>query len=74
MAILNNPEERFWRTDAKLGRNIYALISNDITKPSENDPLVGSMETPTLAEDVVDTHNSVLSMYGKPYLKRLTRL
>jgi hypothetical protein len=34
MAPLNNPGERLWRTDFRLGRNVYALLSNDVTKVS----------------------------------------
>lgn len=71
MAPLNHPDRRLWRTDLKLGRNIFALLSNDVSKPSPQDPLVGVMETSELAEDVVDTHNSVLKKYGRHYLRVL---
>lgn len=71
MTPLNNPEERLWRTDLKRGRGIYALVSNDVTKPSEYDPLVGMMETSELAEDVVDTHNRAITKYGRHYLRAL---
>lgn len=73
MAILSNPEERLWRTDEKRGRGIYALLSNDISRPSEYDPLVGVMETSELAEDVVDTHNHALTKYGRHYLRVLAK-
>ena len=72
MAPLNNPGERLWRTDFRLGRNIYALLSNDVAKPSPQDPLVGVMETSELAENVVDTHNLVITKFGRHYLKALT--
>lgn len=61
------PEMRFWRTDTGRGRSIYALISNDIMRPSEDDPLVGIMESSAVAEDIVNTHNGVLSLYGRRY-------
>lgn len=72
MAPLNHPEQRFWRTDFRLGRNIYALLSNDIAKPSSQDPLVGVMESSELAETVVDTHNKAMSKFGRHYLKVLS--
>jgi hypothetical protein len=71
MAPLNNPDDRLWRTDYRLGRSMYALLSNDVTKPSPQDPLVGVMETSELAENVVDTHNRVITKYGRHYLRAL---
>lgn len=72
MAILNDPSVRYWRTDTgKLGREIYALLSNDETKSSPNDPLVGVMETSELAETVVDMHNRVLARFGNHYQRVL---
>lgn len=72
VAVLPNPEFYLWRTDArKSSRNIYALISNDVTRPSPHDPLVGSMETATMAEIVVDSHNAMVKLYGRHFLKRL---
>jgi hypothetical protein len=71
MAPLNNPGDRLWRTDFKLGRNIYALLSNNVSRPSPQDPLVGVMETSELAENVVDTHNRVITKYGRHYLRAL---
>lgn len=67
VAIVPNPEARYWRTDIKRGRGIYALISNDVTKPSEHDPLIATTETPTLAELIVDTHNNALQKFGRHY-------
>jgi hypothetical protein len=72
MAPIKNPGDRLWRTDFKLGRNIYALLSNDVTRPSPQDPLVGVMESSELAENVVDTHNRVITKYGRHYLKALS--
>ena len=71
MAPLNNPEKRLWRTETKRGRNIYALLSNDVTKISPHDPLIGVMESSELAEVVVDTHNRVVKKFGHHYLKAL---
>lgn len=71
MAPLNNPGERLWRTDFRLGRSIYALLSNDHSKISPQDPLIGVMETSELAQIVVDTHNNALKKYGRHYLRRL---
>lgn len=71
MAIL--PEERFWRTDTSVGgRHVYVCLTNDPTKPSPNDPLVGVMESSDVAQDIVDTHNGALSQYGRRYRKALT--
>jgi hypothetical protein len=72
MAPLKNPDERLWRTDLRLGRNVYALLSNDVTRPSPQDPLVGVMETSELAENVVDLHNRAITKYGRHYLKALS--
>jgi len=69
---LNNPEDRLWRSDVKRGRGIYALLSNDLKKPSQYDPLLGVMESSELAEVVVDTHNLVLMKFGRHYLKALS--
>lgn len=71
MAPLKNPGDRLWRTDLRLGRNIYVLLSNDINRTSPQDPLVGVMETSELAENVVDTHNRAITKYGRHYLKVL---
>jgi hypothetical protein len=71
--IVKNIPYRFWRTDLRLGRNIYALLSNDPDAPSTLDPLIGVMETSALAEDVVATHNGVLERYGRKYPERIAR-
>jgi hypothetical protein len=67
------PEERFWRTDLKTGRSVYALVSNDPNTPSETDPLIGVMETSAMAEDVVNSHNGLLERYGRKYPERIAR-
>lgn len=71
MAPLKDPDQRLWRTDFKVGRNVYALLSNDVTQPSQQDPLVGVMETSDLAENVVDTHNRAIMKFGRHYLRML---
>jgi hypothetical protein len=71
-APLTNPGTRLWRTDYRLGRSVYALLSNDLTKPSPQDPLVGVMESSELAENIVDTHNGALTKYGRHYRKALS--
>lgn len=72
MAPLKNPSERLWRSDMRRGRSVYALLSNDVTKPSDQDPLIGVMETSEVAENIVDTHNQVLLKFGRHYLKALS--
>jgi hypothetical protein len=61
------PEMRYWRTDTGRGRNVYALLSNDIMRPSDEDPLLGIMESSAVAENMVNTHNGALSLYGRRY-------
>lgn len=64
---MNDPGSRFWRTDYKIGKNIYVLLSNNVEKPSQQDPLIGTMETTELAEIVVDTHNVSIQKYGRHF-------
>lgn len=71
VAQITNPNERLWRTDFRLGRNVYALISNDETHPSQNDPLIGTMESSELAENVVETHNLAVKKFGRHYRRAL---
>lgn len=73
MVVIKNVEDRYWRTDLRSGRNIYALLSNDTEVPSENDPMIGVMETIALAEDVVNAHNGLLERYGRKYPERIAR-
>lgn len=61
------PELRLWRIGDKQGRHIHALLSNDPRRSSENDPLVGIMESSIVAQDVVSTHNGALAMFGRRY-------
>lgn len=70
---IKNVSERYWRIDRGQGRNIYALLSNDPQIASDSDLYIGSMETTVLAEDVVDSHNSLLEKYGRQYLERIVK-
>jgi hypothetical protein len=65
--------DRFWRTDLQLGRSVYALVSNNVDAPSEMDPLIGVMESSEMAEDVVNTHNAVVRLYGRHYRRALAQ-
>ena len=46
-----------WRTGRKVGRTIYVQLG---TTPSDNDPLIGMMDTAELAEAAVKNHNESL--------------
>jgi len=48
----------YWRTGRKLGRTIYAQLGPG---PSDNDILIGMMDTKALAEDAVAQHNQILT-------------
>lgn len=51
------PLELPWRTGRKVGRTIYAQLGKS---PSDDDPLIGLMDTPALAASAVETHNASL--------------
>lgn len=72
--LLDKASERFWRTDSRTGRSVYLLLSNDPRKPSPEDILIGVMETSTLAEEVVATHNQLVEKFGKRYSQVLENL
>lgn len=44
-----------WRVGQKVGRTIYAQFG---PKPSDEDRLIGVMDTPKLARAAVDAHNA----------------
>jgi hypothetical protein len=48
---------RPWRVGRKVGRTIYAQVGDG---PSDADPMIGCMDTRTLAQEVVDAHNARL--------------
>lgn len=56
-AELNASEDcSVWRTGRKVGRTIYLQVSEE---PSDDDTLIGMMDTPELAQHVVDAHNGL---------------
>lgn len=68
---MTQPWERaFWRVGHKVGRTIYACTyepgdllggrQSNLTIASEDDPLIGVMDTPELARAAVDAHNAAL--------------
>jgi hypothetical protein len=72
VALVSDPKDRLWRTGSGTnGNEIYALLFNDVTKASRNDPLIGSMDTAELADNIVDMHNRVLRKYGRHYITAL---
>jgi hypothetical protein len=46
-----------WRVGRKVGRTIYAQLGDE---PSDDDVLIGMMDTPALAKDAVESHNQAL--------------
>lgn len=48
---------RRWRVGRRVGRTVYAQVGPE---PSDDDPLLGVMDTPALAEACVRDHNAVL--------------
>lgn len=72
MALVTDPEARMWRTGSGTkGNEIHALLFNDVTRPSRNDPLIGSMDNSELADSIVEMHNLVLGKFGRHFLKAL---
>jgi hypothetical protein len=51
------PMQNLWRVGRKVGRTIYAQIGSD---PSDDDALIGMMDTPSLAEAAVAGHNAAM--------------
>lgn len=48
-------QDREWRVGRRVGRTVYAMYGE---KPSDDDPLIGMMDTPELAQAVVAAHNA----------------
>lgn len=46
-----------WRVGPKLGRTVYLQLGDE---PGDVDVFLGLMETPELAQQVVEEHNAVL--------------
>jgi hypothetical protein len=74
VALIDDPIARVWRTSTRdaEGNLIYAMLFNDITKPSRDDVLIGSMDSSELADSVVDMHNRLLKKFGRHYPKALS--
>lgn len=53
---------RPWRTGRKVGRTIYAMAGDT---PSDDDTLIGLMDTRSLAAAVVAAHNYMLLVTGQ---------
>lgn len=72
MAQVSNPQTRMWRVgQGESGNEIYALVYNDVTRPSRNDLLLGVMETSDIADHIVQTHNQVLQKFGRHFATAL---
>jgi hypothetical protein len=52
-----------WRTGRKVGRTIYAQLGPE---PSDDDPLIGVMDTPELAAEAVRTRNACAAGGTRP--------
>jgi hypothetical protein len=52
---------RRWRVGRKLGRTLYAILRDE---PSDDDVLIGLMDTEALAAAVVIEHNVALEPRG----------
>ena len=55
--MATDPAVSRWRTGRKLGRTIYAQPGPEA---SDEDPLIGLMDTPELAAAAVEAHNAFL--------------
>jgi len=55
---LFHPERQWWRTGRKVGRTIYAQLGDE---PSDDDLLIGVMDTKRLAEEACRAHNAALA-------------
>ena len=48
-----------WRVGRRVGRTVYAQFGAD---PADTDVLIGLMDSPALADEVVAAHNVTLAM------------
>lgn len=53
-----------WRVGHKLGRTVYAMVGETA---SDDDELLGMMDTPELAALVVNAHNALHQIVGSAY-------
>jgi hypothetical protein len=56
--VIVNYTAMLWRTGRSVGRTIYAQPGPD---PSDDDPLIGVMDTAELAAEAVGAHNALLA-------------
>jgi hypothetical protein len=59
--IARDPETfhwHLWRVGRKVGRTIYVQFG---IEPSDDDVLIGVMDTPWLAAEAINAHNAVLA-------------
>lgn len=54
---MDNPLKLRWRVGRKLGRTVYAMLSET---PSEDDLLLGVFDEESVAQHIVDIHNESL--------------
>jgi hypothetical protein len=59
LTTTQDPLTMTWRTGRKIGRTIYSQVGD---QPSDHDPLIGLMDTGTLADHAVKAHNAVLKL------------
>jgi hypothetical protein len=59
-----NPARFPWRTGRHAGRTIYVQLT---AIPSDDDPLIGLMDTPELAQAACDGHNLFLDRGGEQH-------
>jgi hypothetical protein len=52
-----DPAMCLWRTGRKVGRTIYVQVG---PQASDDDPLIGMMDSPVLADMVVSAHNLIV--------------
>jgi len=58
--VTGSETERRWRTGRKVGRTIYRQVGEE---PSNDDPLIGVMDTPEWAALVVDAVNQRIAQH-----------
>jgi hypothetical protein len=51
------PLQNLWRVGRRVGRTIYAQIG---AEPSDDDVLIGVMDTPAIARAAVEGHNRLM--------------
>ena len=59
---VETPQNSPWRVGRKVGRTIYALVGGE---PSDEDELIGVMDSIAVASTAVEAHNATLSPWSK---------